>query len=88
MSFFCKGKDSSYEGVTFERGVEGFTASCGTGAVAMALAVFHRTPPVENGMKSLTIKTPGGELQVEWHSPDSFCWLLGPAQLDEIVETY
>ena len=63
---------------TFERGVEDETLSCGTGAVAVALAaVAHgATSPVR-------LHTLGGELQVRFENQadGSFAdvWLSGPA---------
>ncbi len=49
------------ESVTFERGVEDFTLSCGTGAVASAHSVLRgeENQPVE-------VRVPGGTLTVVW----------------------
>lgn len=47
---------------TFERGVEGETDSCGTGAVAIA-AVAQRQELIECG-EPITVHPPGGELEV------------------------
>ena len=49
---------------TYERGVEGETAACGTGAVAIA-AVARRLGAVDAGDR-LTIRPPGGELNVSF----------------------
>lgn len=86
VSFF-KEKQGSFDGVTFERGVEDFTQSCGTGAVAMALAIFnHPQFSYLEDIKYVKIKTPGGELSVELKNAENFCWLIGPAHLSEVVE--
>ncbi len=86
VSFFSE-KQGNFEGVTFERGVEGFTQSCGTGAVAMAIAIFNLPHfHFSEDIKKVAIKTPGGELSVELKNSENFCWLIGPAHLSEVVE--
>lgn len=86
VSFFSENKNN-FEGVTFERGVEAFTSSCGTGVVAMAMAILNHPQFHFSGeTKCVKIRTPGGELTVEWDKDENFCWLIGPAQLTEIVE--
>jgi len=86
VSFFCESKDG-FEGITFERGVEGFTPSCGTGVVSMSIAIFnHPDYSWPTSSKSVKIRTPGGELEVELDQANTFCWLTGPAILTEVVE--
>jgi diaminopimelate epimerase len=86
VSFFCE-NEGIFEGVTFERGVEGFTRSCGTGVVSMALAIFNNSKlNSKHEDKKVKIKTPGGELLVELDRTENFCWFTGPAQLIEYVE--
>ncbi len=87
VSFFAI-KDGTYEGISFERGVEGFTASCGTGVVALALSILNKPEVKQLRQKDVDIKTPGGRLRVELDSKEKFCWLIGPAGLDEEIEVY
>src|SRR5687767_2615976 len=65
---------------TFERGVEDETLSCGTGVTAAALVCYHN----ENGFNEVEVKTPGGELSVEFDRLDDNryenIWLCGPAE--------
>ena len=69
---------------TFERGVEDETLSCGTGVTAAALVCYHN----ENGFNEVEVKTPGGELSVEFDRLDDNryenIWLCGPA--DKVFE--
>lgn len=64
---------------TYERGVEDETLSCGTGVTAAALVSAHN----DNGFNDVAIKTPGGNLHVEFEkmSETHFTniWLCGPA---------
>lgn len=87
VSFYCRTK-TGIEGVTFERGVEDFTASCGTGVVAMGLVNFYNEGPSPAAQKDIEIQTPGGLLKVTLDESAKFCWLTGPAGLDEEVEFY
>ena len=65
---------------TYERGVEDETMSCGTGVTAAALLSAHN----ENGFNTVIVKTPGGQLSVEFDkiSDQVFqnIWLRGPAE--------
>lgn len=67
------------ESVTFERGVEDFTLSCGTGAIASAHSVLRgeENQPVE-------VQVPGGRLTVVWK--DGAPHLRGPARI--VAEMY
>ena len=73
------GEDSIYVR-TYERGVENETLSCGTGVTASALLSAHN----ENGFNRVEVKTPGGNLSVEFNkiSDSHFedIWLCGPAE--------
>jgi len=68
------GREDRIESVTYERGVEGFTLSCGTGAVAAAHCLLRGE---EN--RPLTVAVPGGELTVIWKA--SRPHLIGPATI-------
>jgi diaminopimelate epimerase len=69
-------REKGFDGRTFERGVEGETRSCGTGAVAIA-AVARRLGLADD--PRVRVSPPGGELVVE--VPDE-----GPATLSGPVE--
>lgn len=65
---------------TYERGVEGETLSCGTGATAVALSAFIKhnlTPPV-------SVNVRGGTLQIDFKANDNNhftnIWLIGEAK--------
>jgi len=62
VTFAAERAAGGYDQRTFERGVEGETRSCGTGAVAVA-AVANRLGRVEAG-ESVTVSPPGGDLAV------------------------
>ena len=66
---------------TYERGVEDETMSCGTGVTAAALMYAHNA----NGFNRVEVKTPGGNLSVEFTKIDDDhfenIWLCGPAEL-------
>jgi diaminopimelate epimerase len=62
VTFASERVDGGYDQRTFERGVEGETRSCGTGAVAVA-AVATRLGRVETG-ESVAVSPPGGDLTV------------------------
>jgi len=65
---------------TYERGVEDETLSCGTGVTAAALLSAHN----ENGFNTVLVKTPGGQLSVEFDKINDQhfenIWLCGPAE--------
>lgn len=60
------------EAVTYERGVEDFTAACGTGAVAAAYVLSQ-------GRGAVQLRMPGGTLDVVFGGPRPL--LTGPALL-------
>lgn len=68
---------------TYERGVEGETLACGTGATAAALAaVLHHQLPRTAG--EIPIQAQGGRLSVRYQYTEGIgfhnVWLCGPAQ--------
>lgn len=58
----------------WERGV-GETMACGTGACAVAVAAAA----LERAERSVTVRLPGGDLEVEWAADDRV-WMTGPAE--------
>lgn len=65
--------------MSFERGVEDFTLSCGTGALA---AAFSRRL-IETGLRGVVVEVPGGELQVQFNDTiQSGLELIGPAEIN------
>lgn len=79
VTFFLKASSDNIEAMTFERGVEDFTQSCGTGAVAAAL-VFG----LNNQMNTSEIKVnvPGGGLEIILDYDEKTAKLVGEAQID------
>jgi diaminopimelate epimerase len=80
VNFVGPVKDGKVIMRTFERGVEDETWSCGTGAVASAIATF-----VNSGEgNSFVMSVPGGELTVSFNAVDEETfdniWLKGPAK--------
>jgi len=74
VTFVRKIGDSHIEAKTFERGVEGFTKSCGTGAIAAAYSILRG----EEG-RALQVDVPGGRLYVIWKQGKPV--LTGPARI-------
>lgn len=73
-------QENTLEMLTYERGVENETLSCGTGATAVAIA-YAKKNNLE-GLIALDIKVKGGDLQVGFNKTDVFSniFLKGPAQ--------
>ncbi|WP_435317585.1 diaminopimelate epimerase [Haloarchaeobius sp. TZWSO28] len=71
VTFASERADGGYDQRTFERGVEGETLSCGTGAVAIAAVAKYLG---KHEAEELVVSPPGGDLTVE--VPDD-----GPAVL-------
>ncbi|MFC6732042.1 MULTISPECIES: diaminopimelate epimerase [unclassified Haladaptatus] len=70
--------DGGFDQRTFERGVEGETRSCGTGAVAIAAAA--RELGLVSGGSAVSVSPPGGDLEVTLTDGPAF--LHGPVELD------
>jgi diaminopimelate epimerase len=74
VTFIAPVNDTSTESITYERGVEGFTLACGTGAIASAYCLA-RGPAKE----WIEVRVPGGQLFVVWKDQNPI--LKGPAQI-------
>lgn len=73
VTFVRRVSEQAIASLTFERGVEDFTRSCGTGAVAAAAWNQHKTK-----QSSVVVQVPGGELLVNLQTAQPT--LTGPAQ--------
>jgi diaminopimelate epimerase len=76
VTFFRRVSLHSIEAITFERGVEDFTLSCGTGVLAAATVASLDNWP-EAGIE---VKNPGGLLRVLAPNFPQSLVLVGPAQ--------
>jgi diaminopimelate epimerase len=63
VNFVKKINDNTFKLRTYERGVEGETLACGTGATAVAVAMNYLN---ETNETDLTLQVEGGELQVSF----------------------
>lgn len=72
---------TSIEARTYERGVEDFTAACGTGAVAAASVVW-----AELKESPITVRMPGGALVVSFFADSPHPILEGPAALEQVFD--
>ena len=82
VTFASPHPDGGFDQRTFERGVEGETDSCGTGAVAIVAAAVE-LGRVERG-RAVTVRPPGGELVVTVTGDDAL--LRGPVVHDFSTE--
>ncbi len=80
MNFVGKPLNGEVPMRTFERGVEEETWSCGTGAVASAIATYIR----DGESTSVGMNVPGGKLTVSFDVKETGgfenIWLNGPAK--------
>ncbi|QLC33879.1 diaminopimelate epimerase [Halarchaeum sp. CBA1220] len=76
--------DGGFAQRTFERGVEGETEACGTGAVAIAVAAARLGMAPETG--TVTVSPPGGDLEIGLRA-DGATTLRGPTTYVESGET-
>ena len=74
ISFYLAIGKSFLRAVTFERGVEGFTQACGTGAIAVAYANYLKNKPVQT-----QVQMPGGLLEVDFSQSTQSPLLIGRA---------
>lgn len=80
VNFVSKIDEGTFKVRTYERGVEDETLSCGTGATAVALAVYAGKKSMET---TVHLETPGGQLAVSFMPGDNNftdVWLTGPAK--------
>ncbi|MFB6135177.1 MAG: diaminopimelate epimerase [Halobacteriaceae archaeon] len=70
--------DGGFDQRTFERGVEGETRACGTGAVAVAAVAARLGRAPATG--TVSVHPPGGELRVALDGPDGVATLRGPTE--------
>jgi diaminopimelate epimerase len=71
---------TSFKTVTYERGVEDFTLSCGTGVIAAAaVGLHHMKNETGSALTTAHVETPGGRLQVEFKPAFKGVTLTGPA---------
>ena len=68
VNFISKNSDNSFETRTYERGVEDETLSCGTGAVAAAIALNILSLEDSN---EINLKTKGGLLNVNFRKSNN-----------------
>lgn len=80
VTFFERRGPVELRTITFERGVEDFTLSCGTGvlaAAAVGLGISSAAPPGQ--AREARLETPGGELRVRFETRSGKVVLIGPA---------
>ncbi len=77
---FVAEKNNGIEVLTYERGVEDETLSCGTGVTAAAISYALRRS--DTGIREVPIRTKGGFLKVRFEQEEKHfkdVWLCGPA---------
>lgn len=74
VSFWFKQDNGVLKSTSFERGVEGFTLACGTGAVACAVDYF-----LKSTNQQINLKLPGGRLMVNLDSGLKNITMIGAA---------
>lgn len=67
VNFVCKKEETKIELQTYERGVEGLTLACGTGAIASAIATHYVNSKNENNNFDYIISVKGGVLNVSFN---------------------
>jgi diaminopimelate epimerase len=77
-------QDDAIRAVTFERGVEGYTRACGTGAVAAAMYLQS----VQGPRDTVKVQMPGGLLMIQGAQSGKRPFLTGPTQFDFDLENW
>ncbi|OOB81879.1 diaminopimelate epimerase [Flavobacterium columnare] len=80
INFVIQKGENNFAIRTYERGVEDETLSCGTGATAVALAMYHLGKATSN---TIAIQVEGGQLQIAFQKSENGyknIQLTGPAQ--------
>jgi len=77
VTFFRRLRPNAIEAITFERGVEDFTLSCGTGVLAAAMISTSSSGWPGDG---ISVENPGGQLKVLAPNFPNSLVLVGPAQ--------
>lgn len=72
---FVRRHNSGLSAVTYERGVEGFTKACGSGALAAGL-YFHQ---IQGEAWPIVVRFPGGLLKIDF-AAESGLYLSGPVR--------
>ena len=85
ITFYAVEAPSQLRSITFERGVEGWTLACGTGAVAAAESYAHQVGRGE-GRQPIDVHVPGGQLTVDLSGDQP--QLIGPAKFIADIEFY
>ncbi len=79
VTFFKRRDVNSIDAITFERGVENYTLSCGTGVLAAAL-VASRALESHTWKDEIQVRNPGGNLRVHSSRFPEELLLAGPAR--------
>lgn len=92
VTFYQTNGDFKIFATSFERGVEGFTKSCGTGAVAAAIT-FLLNKKKRNQINKLAeheveLKVPGGDLKVVVDYNHQRAYLIGEAQINYEIRPF
>ena len=86
VNFFAPVDENAVKILTYERYVEDYTLACGTGSASVAAVLWKQGRLVGN---SLTVKNPGGDLEITLEGQDgtvSALYLTGPADILDIYD--
>jgi diaminopimelate epimerase len=86
VSFYQVIEMNQIKALSFERGVEGFTMSCGTGVIASAIAYlinsWSSSELVRSEYQVVEVEVPGGTLKASINFSSNQAFLSGDAQID------